>query len=243
MASASGEAEPAKVLRLSGSRRREELVDAAAALVSTGDVHDVSMEAVAERAGVSRPLVYKHFANRYELLAAVYRREAVRLHDELAAEVTAAGTVEEMFRALVRGSLRAAAERGQLFTALRAAGAWSRQLREEQRARDRDTVRAFGARSARQFGLDRRLAMSLTAMLLGALDSVLTQWRLRPTEENAALLEHVYMTTVTAAYAAMGASTEAPPAPAVRRTGGAGGRGQEGDLPADITPASGTHPR
>ena len=83
--------------------------------------------------GVSRPLVYKHFANRHELLAAVYRREAVRLHDELAAEVTDAGTVEEMFRALVRGSLRAAAERGQVFTALRAAGAWSRELREEQR--------------------------------------------------------------------------------------------------------------
>ena len=218
MASESGEAESAKPLRLSAFRRRDALVDAAAALVSAGDVHDVSMEAVAERAGVSRPLVYKHFANRHDLLAAVYRREVVRVHDELAAEVAAAGTVEEMFRALVRGSLRAAAERGQLFTALRAAGAWSRQLREEQRTRDRDTVRAFGARSVRQFGLDRRLAMSLTAVLLGALDSVLIQWRLRPTEENAALLEQVYMTTVTGAYAAMRASAEASPALAGRPT-------------------------
>ena len=209
--SACGDAEPAKPLRLSGSRRRDALVDAAAALVSAGDVHDVSMEAVAERAGVSRPLVYKHFANRHELLAAAYRRESVRLHDELAGEVTAAGTVEEMFRALVRGSLRAAAERGQLFTALRAAGGWSRELREEQRSRDRDSVRAFGSRAAREFGLDRRLAMSLTAVLLGALDSVLVQWRHRPTEEHAELLEHVYMTTVTAAYATMRASAEALP--------------------------------
>jgi AcrR family transcriptional regulator len=210
-ASAGEQAEPAKPLRLSALRRRDALVDAAAALVSAGDVHDVSMEAVAERAGVSRPLVYKHFANRHELLAAVYRREAVRLHDELAAEVTDAGSVEEMFRALVRGSLRAAAERGQVFTALRAAGASSRELREEQRSRDHDTVRAFGALSARQFGLDRRVAMSLTAVLLGALDPVLLQWRLRPTEENAVLLEHVYMTTVTAAYAAMRASAEPSP--------------------------------
>jgi len=216
--STSADAEPAKPVRLSGSRRRDALVDAAAALVSVGDVHDVSMEAVAERAGVSRPLVYKHFANRHELLAAAYRREAVRLHDDLAGEVTAAGTVEEMFRALVRGSLRAAAERGQLFTALRAAGGWSRELREEERARDRDTVRAFGARAAREFGLDRRLAMTLTGVLLGALDSVLVQWRLRPTEENAALLEHVYMTTVTAAYAAMRSSAEVSPELACRPT-------------------------
>ncbi len=218
LASEGGEPEPAKPLRLSAFRRRDALVDAAAALVSAGDVHDVSMEAVAEQAGVSRPLVYKHFANRHELLAAVYRREALRLHDELAAEVTEAGTVEEMFLALVRGSLRAAAERGQVFTALRAAGAWSRELREEQRDRDRDTVQAFGARSARQFGLDRRLAMSLTAVLIGALDPVLLQWRLRPTEENAALLENVYMTTVTGAYTAMRSSADAPPALAGLRT-------------------------
>ncbi len=35
------------------------------------------MEAVAERAGVSRPLVYKHFANRGELLASLYQRESI----------------------------------------------------------------------------------------------------------------------------------------------------------------------
>ena len=91
------------------------------------------------------------------------------------------------------------------------------QLTDEERLL-RDTVRAFGARSVRQFGLDRRLAMSLTAVLLGALDSVLIQWRLRPTEENAALLEQVYMTTVTGAYAAMRASAEASPALAGRPT-------------------------
>ncbi len=62
------------------------------------------MEAVAERAGVSRPLVYKHFANRGELLAAVYLREATLLHRELAAEVGAAETVEGMFRTLIRGA-------------------------------------------------------------------------------------------------------------------------------------------
>jgi AcrR family transcriptional regulator len=108
--------------RLTRADRRDALLDAAVELVVTGDADAVSMEAVAERAGVSRPLVYKHFANRGELLAAVYQREATLLHRELAAEVGAAATVEEMFRTLIRGALQAAAERGHVFSALRSAG-------------------------------------------------------------------------------------------------------------------------
>src|SRR5881398_3845018 len=80
-------AEPARLAR---ADRRDALLDATAELVAAGDIEAVSMEAVAERAGVSRPLVYKHFANRSEVLAAVYRREATLLHRELAAEVDAA---------------------------------------------------------------------------------------------------------------------------------------------------------
>ena len=114
------------------------------------------MEAVAERAGVSRPLVYKHFANRDELLAAAYRREASKLHQDLASEVASSGSVEEMYRALLRGSMRATVERGQIFAALGAAGGWNRDIRREQRSRNRETVRAFAAVAARQYGLERR---------------------------------------------------------------------------------------
>ena len=90
--------------RLTRADRREALLDAAAALVAAGEVQAVSMETVADRAGVSRSLVYKYFLNRGDLLAAVYRREATLLHRELAAEVGAATTVEGMFRTLIRGA-------------------------------------------------------------------------------------------------------------------------------------------
>src|SRR6266571_1225961 len=103
-------------VRLTRAERRDALLDAAVALVTSGDDDNVSMETVAERAGVSRPLVYKHFANRGELLAAVYRREARHLHRELATEVGAADTLEGMFRTLIRGALHAAGERGHVFT-------------------------------------------------------------------------------------------------------------------------------
>ncbi len=172
------------------------------ALVEANGVHEVSMEAVAEHAGVSRPLVYKHFANRDELLAAVYRREASKLHAELAAEVAAAASVEDMYRVLLRGAIRATVERGQIFTALRAAGGWNRDVRQEQRSRDRDTVRAFAAVAARQYGLDRERSISVTAVLLGALDAVLAQWRLDRSENSGIVLEETYVAMVVGAYSA-----------------------------------------
>jgi AcrR family transcriptional regulator len=189
--------------RLTRAERRNALLDAAVALVTSGDVAAVSMETVAERAGVSRPLVYKHFANRGELLAAVYQREASHLHRELAAEVGSADALEGMFRTLIRGALRAAAERGHVFAALRTAGGWNRELRDEQRARDVDTVRAFSGRAVRELGIDRRDATAATATLLAMIDPVLAQWRVRPTEEHAALLEEIYMGMVSGVFDAL----------------------------------------
>src|SRR5262245_5369182 len=185
--------EPARLTR---DERRDALLEAAVELVRSGDVAAVSMETVAERAGVSRPLVYKHFANRSELLAAVYRREATHLHRQLAREVGAAESVEGMVQALMHGALHAAGGRGRLFAALRAAGGWNRELRHEQRARDVDTVRAFATRAERELGIRRREATAATATLLATIEPVLAQWRVRPTPEHAALLEDIYMSMV-----------------------------------------------
>ena len=122
------------------------------------------------------------------------------MHAELASEVAAAGSVEEMYRALLRGSIQATVDRGQIFNALRAAGGWNRDIRREQRSRDRDTVRAFAAVAARQYGLDRERSVSVTAVLLGALDAVLGQWRLDRHEKKGILLEETYLAMVVGAY-------------------------------------------
>jgi AcrR family transcriptional regulator len=186
--------------RLQSSARRDALLDVAVALVGTQGTQVVSMDAVAEQAGVSRALVYKHFANRDELLAAAYRREASKLHQDLSLEVASADSVEAMYRALLRGSMQATAERGQILIALRTAGGWNRDIRREQRSRDRQTVRAFATVAARQYGLERGRASSVTAVLLGALDAVLAQWRFDPAEENRAILEETYLAMVVGAY-------------------------------------------
>lgn len=183
--------------RLTRDQRRAQLLDVAAALITEESPSVVSMELVAERAGVSRPLVYKHFANRDELLGALYRREARRLHAELVGEVEAATDVEAMFRALVRGALRAAAERGHVFGALRSAGAASSEVRREQRQRDAITASAFARRAIDEMGVDPELGPTAVGLLLSLIDPVLAQWRQQPTPERAHHLEEAYMTIVS----------------------------------------------
>jgi AcrR family transcriptional regulator len=184
--------------RVSREARRDLLIDAVVALIEAGRLDEVTMESVAEGAGVSRALVYQHFANRNDLLAAAYRREAGTLHDELAAEVAAATSVVGMYRALVRGSLRATtASRDGVFAALRSAGTNNRDLRSEQRNRDVTTVRAFAARAVRELGVEPAQATAATVLLLGAIDPLVAQWRRRPTEANAVLLEEVYVRMVS----------------------------------------------
>lgn len=189
--------------RLAKDERRESLLDVAAEIVACESLEAVSMEAVAKRAGVSRPLVYKHFASRNELLGAVYHREAALLHRSMAREVGAATSLEDMFRRLVRAAFQATVERGAMFARLRTAGAWSRDVARSQRTRDAATARAFTRRAADELGLDSREARVAIRLLLGLIDQAVGQFRVEPTKPRAALLEASYMTIVTATLAAL----------------------------------------
>jgi AcrR family transcriptional regulator len=182
-----------QVVRLGRSERHQALVEAAAALVAQGDVEAVSMEAVAARAGVSRPLVYKHFANRHELLAAVYRQEAAALDAEIVRAVQAADGFEDVIRTFIRAVLAGAASRGGTFATLRRAGARDANLRREQRDRDRRTIRYFARLAVRDFHLPERQARAALAVLLAGIDSILAQWHGHPTEQQERFLEDLYL--------------------------------------------------
>jgi AcrR family transcriptional regulator len=162
-------------------------------MVSAGDIERVSMESVADRAGVSRALVYKHFANRGELLSAVYERESAHLHASMAAKVEQAGTLEDMLRALVEGALAAQASRGATFAALAASGSRPPQQRSIQRRRDAQTLRFFTRRAVAELGLDEPVARTALDVTLSTIPVVLSQWRQRATAAHAADLADIYV--------------------------------------------------
>lgn len=93
-------------LRLSADLRREQLLDVTKAIVDELGFHAVSIEAVARKAGVSRPIVYEHFASLQGLLEALVHREGVRALSQL--------------RAVLPAEAATANPRAQLVEALRA---------------------------------------------------------------------------------------------------------------------------
>jgi AcrR family transcriptional regulator len=73
--------EKRKPPRADATRNREKLLDATSALVAEKR-GELSLAAVAERAGVGIGTLYRHFPNRDALLAGLYRNEVARLKVE-----------------------------------------------------------------------------------------------------------------------------------------------------------------
>jgi AcrR family transcriptional regulator len=70
---------------MSASERREQLLDVTKKLAEEQGFHGLSIEAIAKRAGITRPVVYAHFEDLDALLEAMLQREAMRALTQLAA--------------------------------------------------------------------------------------------------------------------------------------------------------------
>ncbi len=75
----------AKRVRMTGQERREQLVGVACSLFAERGYQAASVEEIAERAGVSKPVVYQHFGGKEGLYAVVVDREVRFLTTSLAA--------------------------------------------------------------------------------------------------------------------------------------------------------------
>jgi AcrR family transcriptional regulator len=82
---------------LARARRRQELLDAADRAVRRHG-HDVSMDAIATEAGITKPVLYRHFTDREGLFAAMASRHAQRLVVELRAALAAQEHPRERIR-------------------------------------------------------------------------------------------------------------------------------------------------
>lgn len=185
--------------RLPADERRAALLDVTRALVRELGPDGVTMGLVAERSQVARALVYKHFANRDDLLRALYRREAQRLDRHIVARVEAAPEgFEPKLRAFVAAALDAVEEHAPFFTPLRAAGAHG-EVRQDRGSRDRRTVDYFAHLAVRDYGIDLRTARSVIAVLFSGISSLLSQMRSRPGPAQRAFLLETYVETTLGA--------------------------------------------
>src|SRR6478735_6134511 len=62
-------------VRMSGRERREQLIDVGRKLFAAKGFEAVTIEEIASRAGVSKPVVYEHFGSKDGLYAVIVDRE------------------------------------------------------------------------------------------------------------------------------------------------------------------------
>ncbi|GGZ24178.1 TetR family transcriptional regulator [Streptomyces inusitatus] len=79
----------ARRVRMTGAQRREQLLDIGRALFADKGFEGTSVEEIAARAGVSKPVVYEHFGGKEGLYAVVVDREMRQLLDMVTGALTA----------------------------------------------------------------------------------------------------------------------------------------------------------
>jgi AcrR family transcriptional regulator len=148
----------------------EDLLAAARALFAADGYTAASLDAVCERAGVTKGALYHHFAGKKQLFAAVYAREQQRLNEMITA---AYFTVEEPWdavfagcRAYLEACLDPEVQRITLFDAPSALG-W--EAMRDVGDNCRELTRKGVARAIRKGAIPERPADPLTSMLYGGL--------------------------------------------------------------------------
>lgn len=74
---------------MSGRERREQLLDIGRAVFAEKGFEAASIEEIAQRAGISKPVVYEHFGGKEGLYAVVVDRETSKLLDRITAALDA----------------------------------------------------------------------------------------------------------------------------------------------------------
>jgi AcrR family transcriptional regulator len=82
--------------RMTGKERREQLLDIGRSLFAEKGFDATSVEEIAQRAGVSKPVVYEHFGGKEGLYAVVVDREMRALLDSITGALTSQGHPREL---------------------------------------------------------------------------------------------------------------------------------------------------
>src|SRR5918996_1218483 len=83
-------------IRLTAPRRRRQLLDVALRVFAERGFHDASMNDIAEAAGVTKPVLYQHFASKRELFGQLLTDVGAELQETITKAVATAQTPHEM---------------------------------------------------------------------------------------------------------------------------------------------------
>jgi AcrR family transcriptional regulator len=163
--------------RLPAEERRQQFLNVAARLAVEHGVEAVTMEAVAEGAGVSKTLGYAYFENRVDLLLAVFEREMAELQGRAVRRLRAgAHTFEDHVRAAAGAWFDHVEERGPLLATLMQSGLLRGTLEERQQRAIREWSEFYGELAAAEYRLPKTTAVLAANVLISGLRGALQYW-------------------------------------------------------------------
>lgn len=105
-------------VRLPAAERRQQLVETALDLFANRGLHGVSMDDIAEAAGVTKPVLYQHFASKRALFMELLDEVGHAMLDAIAAATNAATTPREQVEAGLGAYFRFVADHHNSFVLL-----------------------------------------------------------------------------------------------------------------------------
>lgn len=158
--------------RLRAPERREQVLDSAAEIVISSGLSALTMEAAAAAAGVSKPVVYAHFANAEELARAVAEREFSRLDAEVATRMASATTFHERLAAMTDPYLDAYLAPHSLFRTLVLDGTGSSSGGDRDTGRIGAVIGFLAAQIVAHYRIPKRDAGLAAAALYGGFEAI-----------------------------------------------------------------------
>jgi AcrR family transcriptional regulator len=161
--------------RLTSRQRRKQLLDVAGELIEESGLGAITMERVAQRAGVSKGIMYRHFVNADDLIVALFQREVVDNRSEVrdALEANPDRSSEAGFRAFFS---RIVESNHGVFDVLTQTTATSGPLREAQEALTDESEAYFARLYHERLNLSEASANIAAAFVLAGLKGSIRAW-------------------------------------------------------------------
>src|SRR5262249_10702178 len=163
--------------RLAASARRAQLVDVGRALFAERGYEATSVEEIAERAGISKPIVYEHFGGKEGLYAVIVDREVEHIVGRIVEAISSGSPRERLERAALAFLSEGEAGRGGLGVLRRGAPASKRSGEMPALMYDlADRVGAIFTEQFRKAGYDAKAAPIYAHALVGMVAFVGQWW-------------------------------------------------------------------
>jgi AcrR family transcriptional regulator len=174
---ATADSSPGRGTRLPRSARREQLLGAAQQVFVANGYHAAAMDDIAERAGVSKPVLYQHFPSKLDLYLALLDQNAEVLESRVREALEKTSDNHDRVYGCVRVYFDFVDDPGGAFRLV-----FESDLRNEPTVRERvdralqKSVEAIADTIARDTGLNREDAEMLSCALAGAAEISARWW-------------------------------------------------------------------